>query len=454
VKQAPRPLLAAAALLVLSACVLALLLFDRNLIPDAALQRLALAALCAAALAAAWMLAGVVVGSRSRGPARSAPTESPSAGTPSAGTQSAGTPTTPPSGMIERFAGGMAHDLNNILLVLRGYADLALEAPDAGPEARRHLQELLSALGRGSDLVGQLSAVARRSGLKLLPLDFNDAVAHALQAPALSAGVRFHPSAGLPPVRAAGELIDRLLACLAGYALQGMPPGDTVSVETAAGGRDASGAARVTLRVSCPGRSVGESEIKRLFEPFPPFAADGKKPGLSLAAARGVVLFLGGEIEAAGSAAGGVVFTISFSAVAREAMDSAAPRVSRDAVGAPGATILLAEDDRSIRDLAERVLKKEGFVVLAAADGEEALRLFQGNPDAVRLALLDDVMPKLGGRAVLEKIRALKPGLPAVLCTGYSWARGQPAAGAGAEELLPKPYEPREMLRRVRRLLG
>jgi len=100
------------------------------------------------------------------------------------------------------------------------------------------------------------------------------------------------------------------------------------------------------------------------------------------------------------------------------------------------------------------VLKKEGFAVLSASDGEQAVRLFEANADLVRLALLDDVMPKMGGRAVLEKMRALKPGLPAILCTGYSWARGEPAGSGGTEELLPKPYEPREMLRRVRRLLG
>ncbi|HVO40881.1 MAG TPA: response regulator [Spirochaetia bacterium] len=442
--RAGRPVLAAAALLALAACVLALLLVDPRLIADVTLQRLAIAALSAATLAAAWILASAIVGAGSKETRQSAPAESPPTGGPPS-----------PSGdIIERFAGGMAHDLNNVLLVLRGYADLALEAHEVGPEARRHLQELLSALGRGSELVGQLSAVARRSGLRLLPLDVNSAVAHALQAPALSTGVRFRPAAGLPPVRAAGELMDRLLTYLAGYALQGMPPGDSVSVETEAGGPDASGATRVTLRVTCPGRAVGDDEIKRLFEPFPPLAPDGKKVGLVLAAARGIVLFLGGRIEAHAPAAGGVVFTISFPAAASEAVTSAPAGGAREVADAPGATILLAEDDRSIRDLAERVLKKEGFVVLAAADGEEALRLFERNADAVRLALLDDVMPKLGGRAVLEKMRALKPGLPAVLCTGYSWTRGQPAAGADGEELLPKPYEPREMLRRVRRLLG
>jgi CheY-like chemotaxis protein len=254
-------------------------------------------------------------------------------------------------------------------------------------------------------------------------------------------------------VRAAGELIDRLLAGLVGYALQGMPPGDSLVIETATGGPDPTGAARVILRVSCPGCVVSESEMSHLFEPFPPLA-DGKKAGLALTAARGIVLFIGGELQAQGPASGGVIFTVLLPALAGETSDSLPATGQPAAPRAAGATILLAEDDQSIRDLAERVLKKEGFAVLAAADGEEALRLFEGNADSVRLALLDDVMPKMGGRAVLEKIRALKPGLPAVLCTGYSWARGEPASASGAEELLPKPYQPREMLRRVRRLLG
>ena len=91
-------------------------------------------------------------------------------------------------------------------------------------------------------------------------------------------------------------------------------------------------------------------------------------------------------------------------------------------------TVLLADDDAVILELASRVLSKEGFNVLAACDGEEALRLFERNGEAIRLAVLDDVMPKASGRMVIERIRSARPSLPVILCTAYEWGVQESAA--------------------------
>jgi CheY-like chemotaxis protein len=112
--------------------------------------------------------------------------------------------------------------------------------------------------------------------------------------------------------------------------------------------------------------------------------------------------------------------------------------------------ILLAEDDEGVSALASRGLTKEGFRVLAAADGEEAIRIFEGAGNDIAVAVLDDVMPKAGGKAVLEHIRKIQPAVPVILCTEYSWGAEESKAAPGAE-ILAKPYEPRDLLRCVRR---
>ena len=413
-----RLLFVSTVLLVLAACLLALLL-----VPTLPRWLLAVV-LGAAALAGAW---GVAL-------AATAPRETPRKET----------------GALERLAGGIAHDLNNILLVVRGYAELAIAEKGAAPEVGRHLRELMTGLRRASELVGQLFAVARRSPLSLVPLDLNDAVQHAVGLgqgqPPERARVSFLPFAGLPPVRAAGELVDRLVSNLLAYALETVPQEGTVSIRTDVEGADDAQARRVILRISCPGPGIAEEERLHFFEPFHELpSGTRRKLGLGLAAARGIAELLGGEISLDSPPSGGAMFRIALPAAAVNS--PARPSTDRG-------TILLAEDDRSIRDLASRVLSREGFAVLAANDGEEALRLFEENREKIRIALLDDVMPKMGGRAVLQKIRERKPALPVILCTGYSWSAEESPAGAGSEELLSKPYEPRELVRRVRRLLG
>ena len=353
-------------------------------------------------------------------------------------------------GPVERLAGGVAHDLNNILLVVRGYADLALAEKGTAPEVGDHLRELITGLRRASDLVGQLFAVARRSPASLVPLDLNEAVQHALgqgqQPLPARARVSFLPLAGLPLVRVSGDLIDRLVSSLLAYALETAPDGGSVEIRTNVEGADDSRGRWVILHVFRPGPVISEDERLHFFEPFHELPNGGRrKLGLGLAAARGITELLGGEIGLDSPPSGGAMFRVAL---------PAAPGDSPSRPSAEGCTILIAEDDRSIRELARRVLSREGFSVLAATDGEEALRLFEENRDAIRIALLDDVMPKLGGRAVLQKIRERKPSLPVILCTGYSWSAEESPTGAGSEELLSKPYEPRELVRRVRRLLG
>jgi CheY-like chemotaxis protein len=365
---------------------------------------------------------------------------------------------------VERLAGGVAHDFNNIMLVVRGYAELALGEEDLGPKARAHLHEVMSALTRATELIGQLLAVGRRVSSSLAEIDLNESVGRALEQARASrpTGVQtsFVAGVGLPRFFASADQLERLVGSLITYAAERTPKEGRLLVETgfAADGYAAADARpgaspslpsslgqRMTLRLDAPDAEVPDDERAHMFEPFYVSPSSGRRMGLGMAAARGVVFLLGGDITALKPSAGGIEFLITLPARGENPLIPKLPN---------GGTILLAEDDVGVRDLATRVLGKEGYRVLAARDGEEAVRFFEQNRERIRIAILDDVMPKLSGRSVLERIRATSSSLPVILCTGYTWGDQDSGARPAAQEILAKPYEPRDLLRCVRRILG
>lgn len=354
-----------------------------------------------------------------------------------------------PSDAVERLAGGVAHDFNNILLAVRGYAELALGEEDLGPGARGHLQEVMSALQRASELVAQLLSVGRRASSSLGEVDLNESISRALEnCRASRAGgcqASFVAGVGLPRLLASADQVEKLISSLVTFSIERTVKGGRLFIESRVTAEDPPSGQSIALRVAAPGAIVADDERAHVFEPFYVAPSTGRRLGLGLAAARGAVSLLGGEISLASPAGGGIEFLITLP-------------VRTESVKAPpvlgGGTLLLAEDDTSVRDLASRVLGKEGYRVLAARDGEEAIQLFQRHREVIRIAILDDVMPKLSGRTVLERIRETSPSLPVILCTGYAWGAQESVSRPGVEETLAKPYEPRDLLRCVRRVLG
>jgi two-component system, cell cycle sensor histidine kinase and response regulator CckA len=211
---------------------------------------------------------------------------------------------------------------------------------------------------------------------------------------------------------------------------------------------------RVVLEISDDGKGEPAEIRSRVFEPYLPGKAGGKALGLGLSLVHGIVKRIGGEISVTYSEAGGATFLVTIPARPQPAPAAAlqpAVLVEGGENRGTGQSILLAEDDEGLRTLAARVLAREGYVVLAARDGQEAVELFERNVTDVRLALLDDVMPRMGGRAALLRMRSLVPGLPAILCTGYTWSLDGKAQETGESfEVLPKPWRPRDLLRLVR----
>jgi CheY-like chemotaxis protein len=370
---------------------------------------------------------------------------------------------------VRRLAAGVAHDLNNLLLVVQGYTEMALAEEDAGPQTLAHLAEVRAASVRAASLAEDLLTVGQRGRIAPRMLQLNESITRALPAVRADASHGVEVALSLAPVLPAvfsdDEQIARLVAALCARACSAMPGGGRLTISTRATEPDPSGQQRVLLTFTDTGAPVPPELRARLFEPFLPWKADGKGLRLELSIAYSIVHRLGGTIAVESPAQGGTQFVVSFPVrnVAPADHDGSTPP-SRETPALPlpatadpvepGQTVLLAEDDEGLRTLAMRILAREGYAVLVARDGQEAVEIFDLNRDAVRLAVIDEVMPRMGGRAALARMRRSVPGLPAVLCTGYVWSLdGKTQENADLLEILPKPWRPRELLRVVREAL-
>ena len=370
---------------------------------------------------------------------------------------------------VRRLAAGVAHDLNNLLLVVQGYTEMALAEEDAGPQTLAHLAEVRAASVRAASLAEDLLTMGQRGRISPRLLHLNEAISRVLPAVRAEAAagveVRLSLAPVLPRIFSDDEQIGRLVGALCARAWSVMPAGGRLTIGTRAAEPDPSGQRHVLLTIADTGAPVPPDLLPRLFEPFLPWKEDSKGFGLQLSVAFSIVHRLGGTIEVENPPEGGAKFVISFP-VRDEAPagdeGSMQPskempvlsRRAREEPVEPGQTILLAEDDEGLRSLAMRILAREGYEVLGARDGQEAVELFEVNRDAVRLAVIDEVMPRMGGRAALARMRRSVPGLPAILCTGYTWSLdGKAQEGGDILDILPKPWQPRELLRIVRETL-
>ena len=410
---------------------------------------------------------------------------------------------------LSRLAGGVAHDLNNILLVIQGYTEMALAEPDAGPSTHALLAEVKDAAGRASLLVHELLVLGQRGPFSPRLLSLDEAILHHLPLVMKTAGesieVHHAPGGDVPMVVADEELIGLLLKAFCLRARESSPKGGSITIATSVRRAEKAGdhppddfrGEQIILRVTDTGNPMTEEARARLFEPYLPSPTGGKGTGLGMSIAYAAARRLGAQIELERSSVEGTVFTCAFPARRAAGMS---PRATAERQGvaagmspgatagmspgatagmspgatagmSPGATagafgragvnangavtILLAEDDEGIRALATKVLAREGYQVLAANDGEQAVEIFEREAGRISLVVLDDVMPRMGGRAALALMRGKVPDLPAILCSGYTWQLdGSASPGVGISRVLAKPWQPLELLRRVREGLG
>jgi two-component system, cell cycle sensor histidine kinase and response regulator CckA len=334
---------------------------------------------------------------------------------------------------IGRLAGGIAHDFNNLLTVILGYADRLQSEIDEGRASRDTLKEIRAAAERAAALTKQLLAFSRRQVLQPRVLALNDIVQDMQQMLQRLIGenielvTRLSPDLGL--VRADPGQLDQVIVNLAVNARDAMPQGGRLEIETAnvkvAGPRwhdpDLPPGDYVRLAVTDTGVGISAQTQARMFEPFFTSKEAGKGTGLGLATVYGIVKQSGGHISVHTELGKGSTFTIMLPQHAEDAR-AARPAAAQDARagGIGGETILLVEDEEGVRRLARAELAERGYVVLEAANCEEAFARSKRHRGPIHLLLTDVVMPDGSGRFVAERLTAERPGMRVLYMSGYT----------------------------------
>ena len=367
---------------------------------------------------------------------------------------------------IGRLAGGVAHDFNNLLTVIASCTDFVLDDPTLSEEHQEDLREVKKATDRATSLTRQMLAFGRTQVLRPSTIDMNDRVAELL--PMLrrlfetTIDIRIEPAPDLWAVRADPGQIEQVLLNLAINSRDAMPNGGTLTfatennvvlAETAGlGVYSVMPGDYVLLRVRDTGVGMDEDTQRKIFEPFFTTKDIGKGTGLGLATAYGIVKQSGGYIRVRTALGEGTEFLIYLPRT--DALpDKIAPpeRLSdRPSFG----TVLIAEDQDAVRNTLQRILTADGYTVLTAANGAEALELFAARKDEIDLLLSDLVMPGMDGRELGRQCSLLRPTLKVIYMSGYTRDSllNQETFEEGTE-FIEKPFTRDAILDRMARVL-
>ena len=356
---------------------------------------------------------------------------------------------------VGRLAGGVAHDFNNLLTAVLGHADLALTQVDPGKPFHEDLQEIKQAALRAAALTQQLLAFSRKQVLERRVVDLNQIVAGITRMLDRTIGEDIELVTDLAPelgrVHADAIQLEQVLLNLAVNARDAMPEGGRLTIETMNVQSEAG--AVVRIRVADTGVGMTPEVLAHIFEPFFTTKELGKGTGLGLATVYGIVKQSGGHISVTSSRGHGTTFLIDFPRSPDEPrIDVVAPSVERRSGGTE--TILLVEDEATVRTLARRVLEQRGYKVLEAQHPEQALIVSRGFQEQIDLLLTDVVMPGMSGTKLAEQLTAERRAMSVVYMSGY-------AATSVEQRLLlddsvpfiQKPFTPDILARRVREVL-
>jgi CheY-like chemotaxis protein len=361
---------------------------------------------------------------------------------------------------IGQLAGGISHDLNNLLAVIGGYGELVLQALPPEDPKREDMAEILGATRRAENLIRQLLTFSRRQVVQPKVLNINDSVSalEKILRRVLGEHIRIETAldANLGSVRADANQVDQVILNLAVNARDAMPTGGRLKIQTSnvviEDGRTDGATEFVMLSVSDTGVGMDAETQKHIFEPFFTTKEIGKGTGLGLATVYGITQQSGGHVEVHSEIGKGARFEIYLPRVDGDAM--ATERRSDRPTNPGSGTILLVEDNPGVKQMVGRILRERGYTVLDAEHPEEALAVSARHGDAIDLVLTDVVMPGMSGRRMVTQLRERVPGLRALFMSGYP----SPAASAdGAEQResgLQKPFSPNALLDAVNTLLA
>ena len=366
---------------------------------------------------------------------------------------------------VGRLAGGVAHDFNNMLGVVIGHAELALDQLDPADPVRENLKEIEKAGQRSADLTRRLLGFARMQLVSPKVLDLNVTISAMLQMLRRLIGedieLAWIPGVDIWPVKVDPSQIDQILANLVVNARDAIAGVGSVTIKTANVVLDdtcreshpgCAAGQYVLLAVADTGVGMDQETQNRIYEPFFTTKPIGKGTGLGLATVYGIVKQNNGFIDGSSELGRGTTFRIYLPRVDVEVLEQPAV-ADRKALGGTE-TVLLVEDEEAILNLAQVVLERQGYSVLAARTPFEGLTLAGGHFERIHLLITDVVMPEMDGRELREKLDTLKPGSKCLFMSGYA---ADVIAHHGVldrgVQFLQKPFSVRALADKVREVL-
>jgi PAS domain S-box-containing protein len=366
---------------------------------------------------------------------------------------------------IGTLAGGIAHDFNNILSVIIGYGSLMQMNMRPDDRALPQVRQILVAGERAARLTTGLLAFSREQVMDLSAVKASAIVGDfsKMLEPIIGEDIEFRVVSAPEELFVQADMgqLEQVLMNLAVNARDAMPRGGTLTIETGTMSMDGcfinthgfgQPGGYATIVVTDTGIGMDDATRHRIFEPYFTTKALGRGTGLGLSIAFGIVKQHKGFLECQSEPGKGTTFTIYLPVAAREAGQREVPEAAAPARGEE--TILIAEDDTSVRSFTRQLLNEFGYYVIEAVDGEDAVNKFKDNRDRVKMVLLDALLPKKTGNQAYEEIKALSPDIKTIFLSGYARdpMRDNDVRGAGPE-FLQKPVSPMDLLNKIRATL-
>jgi PAS domain S-box-containing protein len=367
---------------------------------------------------------------------------------------------------IGQLAGGVAHDFNNILTAIMGFAEVITMRMEQGHPFEHHVRQILAASERAADLTRGLLAFSRKQVLHVRAIELSEVVngVRKMLRRLIPEDIDFRvktASTGMAVVADKGQ-IEQVLMNLVTNARDAMPSGGVLTLESGVGVIDEGFVKRngfglpgryAKLVVHDTGCGMDKETREKIFDPFFTTKAVGKGTGLGLSIIYGIVKQHNGFITVESSLGGGTTFCVYLPLTQEQKQDLSMVRRAEPLQGGRE-TILLVEDDEVVRDLDRSILEEAGYTVIEASDGLEALDAFKERGSCVDILVTDVIMPNMDGKSLFQEIVRIRPHMKVLFMSGYA-TDTLDAKGVLDDEydFLPKPVMPSELLKRLREIL-
>jgi PAS domain S-box-containing protein len=367
---------------------------------------------------------------------------------------------------VGTLAGGIAHDFNNILNVIIGYGSMVINTLEAGSSAKEQMREVLIAADRAAELTKRLLVFSRKQVVDVKPVNINELILglQKMLVRIIRESIDFNLELADSPLIVLADVgqLEQVLINLSSNAKDAMQEGGRLTISTELEEMDDDYVAvygygkpgrYALITVSDTGQGMDAETQKKIFEPFFTTKGIGEGTGLGLAISYSIIKQHGGFIKVYSEPGQGTVFKIQLLL----SEDPTSPDKKTDAaipVKRGNETVLVAEDDASLRQLSRIMLESFGYTVITAVDGEDAISKFMENRERISLVMLDMIMPKKNGKEVRDALIKVSPGIKILFSSGYTMDIIKTNELAETDyDFIHKPYHPTELLKKVREIL-